>query len=130
MINSILAYMRSDDDFNSIIVMVPLTPDLLQAIKACSDILLTNRELITSVKMGGEIVSSLTFPSKQHESSFRSQLPEEGEAIVVKYALKAYEKLFVALEIDKTQLSLQVVDNEGCSYGYSNPVYIDLQEIK
>ena len=130
MINSILAHMRSDDDFNSVIVMVPLTPDLLRVIKACSDILLANQEFITSVKIGGEIVSSLSFPSKQHESTFRSDLPEEGEIKIVKYALKAHEKLFVALEIDKTQLSLLVVDNEGCSYGYIAPVYIDLKEIK
>ena len=129
MINSILAHMRSDDDLNKIILLVPLTPDLLTGIKKCSQLIQENNELISSIKISGEVLEQMSFPSEQFANTFRSDLPDEDEAIVIRYALKALKRVWTCLEISKTDIMITAVDDQDFSYGFVHPVYIPLKEV-
>lgn len=129
MINSILAHMRSDDDLTKIVVLIPITEKLSAAIKRCQSIIEENKTIIKSVNMDSSIINELSFPSEQFANTFRSDLPEEGDAVIVKYALKAIKAIFLSLEISKDNIAIFVVDEDDFSYGYVFPVTIPISEV-
>lgn len=132
MINSILAYMKSDDQLCSMIVMIPLTENLLEVIKKAHKIIIdSEKEEFSAIIISNETITSLSFPSEQSQRSFRDDMPGINEAKVVNYALKATEKVEVELCVSKRYVDIRAIDRGDFVYGfgYSIPVAVPISEV-
>ena len=129
MIKSILAKLESDDGYTFINVMIPLTEKLVLAITTSKGLIFANENFFTSVVIGGSLVGRLSFPSQQYDSTFKEDALRMNECKVLKYTLKAIEKVNVDLHIDLANVVITAWDEENFGYGHMRPVYLPIEEI-
>lgn len=129
MIKSIIVLMESDDNLNTILVMIPITDALKLALKKCKEIISTSNNLVSEVGISPAETKNLTFASEQNFYTFKSESLEYNEPKILNYALKAHKSVFLMLFVDEHNLNIRAVDDQDFSYGFQHPVSISLGDV-
>ena len=127
---SIVANLSSDDGFTFIYVLIPLTLEFIDALRAIALTLEKSVGVFSSVCMDSNIVNKLCKPFELFGSNFKDEVPDENECEVIEYEIADSGKnVSVFLEISQSEIAIRVIDSDKITYGERPSVLISLEEV-
>lgn len=130
MTRTLIANLSSNDGFDYIYIAVEINESLQEVLRKAKKILAENQDVITSVVIGGEIISKNTLTSEIYARNIKKDELEQDECKIVNYPVAKGKSVYVLFDINSTgAIYLSAIDEEDSLFGDTSGVSIDINDI-